>query len=85
MAEEIYTHVCIKNGCNKQYQDKDPDPYYCSECKDEVKRKAEEVDKLISSRPPKRQRKSGLEQYDAIIKGKGVQFPSINDLGNINI
>lgn len=60
-------HLCIK--CNTPYQDKDPEPYYCSSCLKEKKEIAEKIDSQFKSRPRK-QYMSPLQAYDNTPVGK---------------
>lgn len=57
------THICIKVGCGKQYEDNEVDAYYCKDCKEANKALAAEIDKTITSRPRKPV-KSALQEYD---------------------
>jgi uncharacterized Zn ribbon protein len=61
----MYTHPCIK--CGTQYQDADPDPYYCKSCNDERKKIAKEIDAKIKAKP-KRSTMSALQEYDNMPK-----------------
>lgn len=64
----MFTHKCIK--CQTSYQDKDPEPYYCTACNAERKAIAAEIDKKMASRP-KRPTMSALQEYDAMPKVNG--------------
>lgn len=61
----MYSHACIK--CDTQYQDKDPDPYYCAPCNEARKVIAAELD---AKRPknPVPQPMSALQQFDSVAK-----------------
>ena len=37
-------HQCIKSSCGKQYDDSDPDDYYCPSCREENKAIAAKID-----------------------------------------
>ena len=63
------THECIK--CKRQYQDNDPDAYYCESCRENNKIIAAELEKKFVPRP---REKSTLELYDEAPKIHG--FPS---------
>ncbi len=54
-------HNCIK--CSAQYEDEDPDPYYCAECNELRIAAAKEVDAKMSGRP-KKPIISALQEYD---------------------
>ena len=66
----MHTHTCIKPGCTNQYQDEDPDPYYCEPCREENRKVALEVEAKLGPRdttPPV----TPLQEYDAATKGPG--------------
>lgn len=49
----MHNHSCIKPGCSNQYQDNDPDAYYCPSCQEAKKALAAQIDASIGSRPKK--------------------------------
>lgn len=64
----MYKHSCIK--CHTQYEDQDPDPYYCETCKAQRNAIAAEIDKKLLAKP----RKDGmtpLQEYDQAAKVRG--------------
>lgn len=66
-------HNCIK--CNAQYQDADPDAYYCPPCLKAKKQIAAQVDAQFASRP-RTKVKTMLEQYDEAPKVRGFVHAS---------
>ena len=72
-----YKPVCIK--CKKKYDSDEPDDFYCEDCNTTRLEIAKEVDKKIASRPPKREKMSGIQHYDSLTKIKG--FVNAKDLG----
>lgn len=72
-----YTHACI--NCSTEYTDTDADAYYCAPCLVEHKKKAEEIQKKINSRPRK-QVKSDFQRYQELVKLRGSNFININEL-----
>lgn len=63
-----YKHTCIKPGCGKQYDDEDPDPYYCTACNEQrlVIAQAIEAKYPVTVGQPKSM--SDLEIYDSQAK-----------------
>lgn len=61
----MHTHSCVK--CAAQYQDTDPDPYYCDPCKAERVAIAKEIDRKLGSRSSKPVM-SDLQAFDASSK-----------------
>ena len=57
----MYTHPCIK--CSTEYQDEDPDAYYCTACNEERKKIAAEIDKKMGNRSTKPV-KSDLQAFE---------------------
>lgn len=66
----MYTHRCIKPNCAKNYEDTDPDAYYCPSCNEERKAVAREVDARLGARTPE-QPMTALQEYDAAQKVHG--------------
>lgn len=64
----MYTHSCIK--CKVQYEDTEPDEFYCPTCNTERLRIAAEIDAKIKAKPTK-PTMSALQQYDAQEKFRG--------------
>lgn len=62
------THACIK--CKAQYEDEEPEAYYCATCLEEKKKIAAEIDARMAMRP-KKESKSMLQEYDQAPKGPG--------------
>ena len=77
---EVFNHVCIKPVCGKQYQDNDPDPYYCPECKEKAQAIAKQIEAKLAGRPRK-PIKSDLQLYYETCKAKGTKFISARDIG----
>lgn len=73
---ETYTLNCIK--CQEKYDSSDPDPYYCTSCKEVAKSIAKEIDAKMATRS-NRPVKNGLQEYEAA-RG-GSRFPNIKSLG----
>ena len=72
---------CIK--CRKKYDSDDPDDYYCPDCEREKAGIAKRVDKILASRP-KRKETSGLQDFNQIAAekgGRGNVHVNIRDLG----
>lgn len=65
---EMFTHSCIK--CSTQYQDGEPDAYYCESCIEEKKKIAAQIDANLSNRP-KRPTTSALQEFDSLPKVHG--------------
>lgn len=63
----MYSHICIKPGCNNSYEDDDPDRYYCPSCVEEKKKIAAKIDATIGAQPREHQ-PSDLELFDAQAK-----------------
>ena len=59
-------HKCIR--CSSEYEDADPEPYYCSHCFTKQRQLAAEIDKNHVPRP---KGKSLLQEYDEAPKGPG--------------
>lgn len=61
----MHEHSCIK--CSTQYQDEDPDPYYCPACVEVKRQVAAEID---AKRPkgPVIKTPSNLEAFEAVAK-----------------
>ena len=57
-------HTCIKPACDNSYEDKEPDPYYCSSCQEANVALAKTIDAQIASRP-KRSSVSAIKEYEA--------------------
>jgi len=75
-----YKHKCIKPGCETFYTDTDPEAYYCKNCNETKKEIAKQIDAKLANLP-KKQVKSGMQQYNELSK-KGVGgFPKASDLG----
>ncbi len=72
----MHTHSCIK--CKAQYQDKDPDPYYCPKCNE----KRIEIAKKIDAKPPKpkKDRTNLLAAYEAAPKVRGFMHVTLDQL-----
>lgn len=77
---ETFNHTCIKPSCGAQYQDTDPDPYYCEEHQKANKHIIKEIYAKFS-KIPRKPVKSDLQIYDELCQTKGTQFPNIRDLG----
>lgn len=73
---EKYTHNCVK--CSVQYEDSDPDPYYCTSCNEEKIKIAKRIDEQMANRPPKRNRVSALQEYDSAPKAHGFVITTLN-------
>lgn len=74
----MYTHTCIK--CNTEYKDDDVDAYYCSNCNEEKKIIAAEINKKFANRVTEKPA-SLLQRYDEMTKIRGTKFINIKDLG----
>ena len=59
-------HKCIK--CTKEYQEDDPEPYYCESCLAQKRELATKIDTTFVPRP---RVKSLLQEYDEAPKGPG--------------
>lgn len=64
---EIFTHKCTK--CSLEYQDTEPEPYYCEVCNKERLAVAKEVDARLGSTVG--QQPGG--EYQAYLKGPKVR------------
>lgn len=64
------THNCIKPTCGKQYEDSDPDAYYCPECVAEKKQIAASIDARLG-RVERTQPVSDLQAFDMSPKFRG--------------
>ena len=64
------THQCIKPSCETSYEDEDPDPYYCFECREQNKKMAAEIDLKVKAQSTSKP-ESLLKKYDSLPKGKG--------------
>ena len=68
--EKTYKLNCIK--CSTSYKQKnDPDAYYCDSCKEEKNKIADEVDKKMKGRTPKKVM-SALQIHDAAPNMRGL-------------
>ena len=66
---------CIK--CGTKYQDNIDDAYYCSPCKKEHLKLAEEIQKKVGNRPRK-ENLSLIKKYESLPKVRG--FVNAKDL-----
>lgn len=76
----MYKHKCIKPTCQADYEDNDPDAYYCLPCTEEKKLIAKEVEMRIGSTVGQKP-KSQLQAFDELRKSTGMNFVNIRDLG----
>ncbi len=75
-----YQPNCIK--CRTKYDSDEPDDYYCPKCNKSRLKIAEDVDKKIQARGPRRKQMSDLQQFDEIAKQRGGgSHVNISDLG----
>jgi len=72
----MYTVNCLK--CKKQYEDKLPENYYCSECNKDRKQFAAEIDRKFANRP--KEVKGGWQRYEEALQRSGGRFPKYKDL-----
>lgn len=73
----MFTHTCIKPGCSTQYQDEDPEPYYCPACKAEKAEIAKTIDAQFASRP-KEKVVTPLQEYEQAQKIRGFMPVKFN-------
>ncbi|KKR45478.1 MAG: hypothetical protein UT82_C0028G0010 [Parcubacteria group bacterium GW2011_GWB1_40_14] len=59
---------CIE--CKTEYEDKEPDDYYCSVCLPKIKEIARKIDAKLKTRPRK-EVVSNLVRYDSLPKIRG--------------
>ena len=71
----MFTHKCVK--CEKEYQDSDPDPYYCDLCNKTRLEIAKRIDKEKKGVVAKKS-DSLMSIYDKAPKGPGG-FPKANN------
>lgn len=74
----MFEHTCLK--CHRKYEDKDPDPYFCEDCKRTKMQIAAEIDARLANREHK-EVQTPLQQYDAVAKMRGTRFISAKDMG----
>lgn len=73
-------HQCIRPGCSTQYEDNDPEPYYCGPCNEARKAAAAEIDAKIALRPKERV-VSDLKAFEAKSQARGsAMFIRASDL-----
>ncbi len=46
----MFTHQCIKPGCENSYEDEEIDAYYCPSCNSARKQLAKELDKKFNTK-----------------------------------
>lgn len=63
-----YTHTC---PCGAEYQDDDPDVYFCEACIAERKRIAAEIDAKTPKHSEEERQMSDLQRYDQAAKVRG--------------
>ena len=61
IGSKLYTHKC---SCGKEYQDDDPEVYFCDICIKKRKHIAAQVDAQMASRPRVESR-SALKEFEA--------------------
>jgi len=64
----MYTHTC---RCGAQYEDEDPEPYFCPACVLKRKSIAAEIDAKRAAEGPRPPPMSALQEYDASQKVHG--------------
>lgn len=64
----MYTHIC---QCGSQYENEDPDPYYCDACVASRKAIADEIDAKRRALGPVPKPMSALELFDAAADSRG--------------
>lgn len=73
----MFTHQCIKPGCENSYEDAEEDAYYCPSCNTERVKIAKQMDKKFKT--VEQEPSSMLSEYD---KARGnAKFPSAASLG----
>ena len=71
----MYTHTC---SCGKNYEDDDPEVYFCPVCIKKRKQIAAEIDKRLGIGPRKHQR-SALQAFES--QGKNMVSNTSNTQG----
>ena len=70
-------HKCIK--CGAEYEDNDPDDYYCAVCNEQRKVLAAEIDAKLKTRKSTREVKSTFSPKDFVGRS-GRMFFNANDI-----
>lgn len=78
---KLYSHKCIKPGCDNSYEDEDVDAYYCDSCKEANKVLAKQIEARVGKSTEQDRPKSELQMYDELCKMRGSKFISIKDMG----
>lgn len=74
----MYSHRCLKKDCGKDYQDAEPDAYYCPDCVAVKKALAKDIDSKFNT--VGQQPSSGYTAYMANAKtmkdqnGRSISF-----------